>query len=67
MRCQHDLPKPDGTGIDGSTWWRLSSGEHVYVIGNMIYSPIGEEDSASCEWDALVRLAAVASISDRVA
>lgn len=55
-----ELPAPAGHDPDGAPWWRLSSGERVYVLAGHIYSPLGEENAAACEWDALVRLAAVA-------
>lgn len=54
-----DLPGPSGHDEDGTPWWRLASGERVYVWGRSVYTPAGEQSLEVAEGDALAVLAAV--------
>jgi len=67
MSAIRHLPSPDGRDPDLSPWWRLSSGERLYVLAGRIYSPRGEEDVDCAEQDALARLAAVRAVREAAA
>ena len=57
-----DLPAPDGRDNDGHPWWRLASGERLYVVEGHVFTPDTADLTPAdrVEQDALAALAAVA-------
>lgn len=53
-----ELPGPDGYDLDGVPWWRLTSGERVYVLNGLVYGPGEDTHPSEILYDALIYLAA---------